>query len=88
MTVERAKTGAVQPPTKKVSAARRQFGSVVPVGAKNHDEVDVTQFVRDISEMIDAARKHVAVNANITIVTLHRHQVLDECRASEAWRCA
>lgn len=72
----------------KVSAVRRQSGSVVPVGPKSHDEIDVTRLVRDISEMIDAARKHVAVNANTTLVTLHwqvgnrvHTEVLDERRA-------
>jgi len=48
---------------KNVSAARRQSDGVVPVDAKSHDEVDVTQLVHDISEMIDAARKHVAINS-------------------------
>lgn len=74
--------------SKKVSSVRRKSGSVVPVGAKSYDEVDVTQLVREISEMIDAARKHVAVNANITLVTLHwqvgnrvHTEVLDERRA-------
>ncbi len=74
--------------SKKVSAVRRQSGSVVPAGARRHDEADVTQLVRDISEMIDAARKHVVVNANTTLVTLHwqvgnrvHTEVLDERRA-------
>jgi hypothetical protein len=79
-----------QPKTgsEKLSAVRRQSDSVVPVGAKSHGEVDVTQLVHDISEMIDAARNHVAVNANTTLVTLHwqvgnrvHTEVLDERRA-------
>ncbi|MFT4102131.1 MAG: hypothetical protein QM674_14045 [Burkholderiaceae bacterium] len=95
MTVKRAKKKGVPPITKKISAVRRQSGSVFPAGVKSHDEIDVTQFVRDISEMIDAARKHVAATANITLVTLYwqigkrvHTEVPDECRASEAWRCA
>lgn len=88
MTVKRAKKKAVKPPTKTVSALRRQSGSVVPVKNNGRSEVDVAQLVRDISGMIDATRKHVAVNANTTLVSLYwqvgnrvHTEVLDERRA-------
>jgi predicted nuclease of restriction endonuclease-like (RecB) superfamily len=84
-TVKRTKKKVAQPRPGKVSAVRR-----LSAVAKVHRvvQVGVARLVRDVSEMIDAARGHVAVNANVTLVALHwqvgkrvHTEVLDEQRA-------
>ena len=90
MTAKRAKNRAVRSRTRKVSAVRRLSGARVgPSEGDGPRNVDVSALVRDVREMIEAARKQVAVVANTSLVTLHwqvggrvHREVLKEQRAA------
>jgi hypothetical protein len=68
-------------PDEKVSASPRQS---VPLKGRSNvltDDADVDTLVRDLGEMIESARRRVAVAANVSLTTLY-WQVIELGRSS------
>lgn len=89
MTTKRVTKRAVQPRSRKVSAARRQSRALPAAAPDPPIGIDVSALVRDVGAMIEAARRQVAVVANTSLVTLHwqvgvrvHREVLEERRAA------
>jgi hypothetical protein len=58
-------------PDKKVSASRRQSAPLKGRSNVLTDDADVDTLVRDLGEMIETARRQVAVAANVSPTTLY-----------------